>query len=179
MDGVFYIIGGLKIGACESSAVPAAQANGYPSSMDLYDVEAREWLRSQAVPGGGCVVAACGSGMYLYVLASHAYELSFWRFNGCRLSEKYKEWCRIKAPPLPAQVRLDRSVKFSCIGMGDKVILVQVMGCIDDLLTRGGRNTRGYKDGLVLVFDSATEEWSRAADLPEGITRAAVVSVEC
>lgn len=179
VNGVLYVIGGLKIGACSSRAVSGAQANVYTSSMDLYDVKSREWLRSRAVPDGGCVVASCGVAGYLYVLASHAVELSFWRFNGCKTNGGFGEWCRIKGPPLPAQVRLDSTVRFSCVGIGDKVVLVQVMGCIDDLLRRGGRSTRGLKEGLVLVYDPAAGEWSRGADLPEVIPRAACVSVEC
>lgn len=177
VDGVFYVIGGLKMGA---SRVPGTEAHVYASSMDLYDVEARGWLRSRAVPGGGCVVAACAAGGYVYVLASHTVELSFWRFNACRKSGGgFGEWCKMKSPPLPAQVRVDSTVRFSCVGVGENVCLIQVMGCIDDLLRRSGRNTRGLKEGLVLVYDSGAGEWSRGADLPELIRRAACVCVEC
>ncbi|KAL2485524.1 F-box/kelch-repeat protein [Abeliophyllum distichum] len=174
VDGVFYVIGGLKIGAAGNEA-----AHVYASSMDLYDVEARGWLRSRALPGGGCVVAACAANGHLYILSSHAVELSFWKFNGSRKSGEFGEWRRIKPPPLPAQVRLDSTVGFSCVGVGDKVVLIQVVGCIDDLLRRSGRKERGLKEGLVLVYDCTTEEWSRAADSPEVIRRAACVCVEC
>lgn len=199
VDGVFYVIGGLKIGASGnefSRAAANAEAHVYASSMDLYDVEARGWLRSRAVPGGGCVVAACAAAGHVYVLTSHAVELSFWRFDARRKSignsgintnsnnsssgnSGFGEWCRLKSPPLPAQVRLDSTVRFSCVGVGEKVVLVQVTGCIDDLLRRSGRSSRGLKEGLVLVYDSPGGEWSRAADLPEVIRRAACVSVEC
>ncbi|XP_059664049.1 F-box/kelch-repeat protein At5g26960 [Cornus florida] len=183
VDGVFYVIGGLKIGSSgnENSRAAGAEAHVYASSMDLYDVEARGWLRSRSVPGGGCVVAACAAEGHIYVLASHAVELSFWRFGARKKSGGggFGEWCRVKSPPLPAQFRLDSTVRFSCVGVGDKVALVQVMGCIDDLLRRGGRSTRGLKEGLVLVYDCAAGEWSREADLPEVIRRAACVSVEC
>ncbi|KNA24343.1 hypothetical protein SOVF_016430 [Spinacia oleracea] len=182
VDGVFYIIGGLMIGG--ASDTRAAEARVCASSMDLYDVSARGWLRSRAVPGGGCVVAACGAEGCVYVLASHAVELSFWRFNGRRKGGEggggaFGEWCRMRSPPLPAQVRLDGTVKFSCVGVEDKVVLIQVMGCIDDLLRRSGRNVRGYKEGIVLIFDCVSEEWNRGPDLPELVQRAACVCVDC
>lgn len=186
VDGLFYVIGGLRIGNSENERLGlASRASGtesvhlYASSMDLYDVAARVWLRSRAVPGGGCVVAACATGGFVYVLSSHAVEVSFWRFNGQRKSSNFGEWCRIKSPPLPAQVRLDSTVRFSCVGAGEKVVLIQVMGCIDDLLRRGGRNERGLKEGLVLMYDCTTGEWSRGADLPDVIRRAACVCVMC
>lgn len=185
-DGVFYVIGGLKIGMSGNDGLALASrgagADGvhiYASSMDLYDVEARTWLRSRAVPGGGCVVAACAIGGFVYVLSSHAVDLSFWKFNGLRKSNSFGEWCRIKAPPLPVQVRLDSTVRFTCVAVGDKVLLIQVMGCIDDLLRRGGRFEMGLKEGLVLIYDSLVGKWSRGAGLPEVIRRAACVCVEC
>ena len=76
VDGVFYVIGGLKIGSNGSrgvngsefsrAATAGAEAHVYASSMDLYDVEARVWLRSRAVPGGGCVVGwlVAGGGVF-------------------------------------------------------------------------------------------------------------------
>ncbi|KAL4578634.1 hypothetical protein LXL04_014761 [Taraxacum kok-saghyz] len=181
VDGVLYVIGGLKIsGTSGNDGTRTAAGTGahvYASSMDLYDVEARRWLRSRAVPGGGCVVAACSSGDHIYILASHAVELSFWRFNGSRRAG-FGEWCRLKSPPLPTQVRLDGTVRFSCVGVGEKVVLIQIMGCIDDLLRRSGRSTRGLKEALVLVYDSVGGEWSRGADLPDVVRRAACVCVE-
>ncbi|XP_031111128.1 F-box/kelch-repeat protein At5g26960 [Ipomoea triloba] len=187
VDGVFYVIGGLKIGSSgnEGLVVPGSRAakgsdaaHVYASSMDLYDVAASQWLRSRAVPGGGCVVAACAAAGFVFVLSSHAVELSFWKFNGARKSGGFGEWYRIRAPPLPAQVRLDSTVRFSCVAVGEKVVLIQVTGCIDDLLRRSGRTERGLKEGLVLVYDCATGDWSRGVDLPEAIRRAACVSVE-
>ncbi|CAH9072517.1 unnamed protein product [Cuscuta europaea] len=187
VDGVFYVIGGLKIGSSgnEGVVVPGSRAAGsdaahlYASSMDLYDVALGQWLRSRTVPGGGCVVAACAAGGSVYVLSSHAVELSFWKFNGTRKSSSFGEWCRLTSPPLPAQVRLDSTVRFGCVGAGGTVVLIQVTGCIDDLLRRSGRSQRGFKEGLVMVYDCAAGEWSRGADLPEGIRRAACVTVEC
>ncbi|KAF5751632.1 hypothetical protein HS088_TW02G00647 [Tripterygium wilfordii] len=185
VDGVFYVIGGLKIGSDSANEVPRAaagsEAHVYASSMDLYDVETRGWLRSRTLPGGGCVVAACATGGYVYVLASHAVELSFWRFNGLRKNNSgggFGEWCRIKSPPLPTQLRIDSTVRFSCVGVEDKVVLVQVSGGIDDLFRRSGRTVRGMREGLVLVYDCSGGEWSRGADLPEVIRRAVCVSVE-
>lgn len=186
VDGVFYVIGGLKIGGASGNGAGGIEAHVYASSMDLFDVEARVWLRSRAVPGGGCVVAACAVAGYVYVLTSHVVELSFWRFDARRKcggddsNEGFGEWCKMKSPPMPTQIRLDGTVRFCCVGVGDnKVILVQVVGCIDDLLRRSGRSQRGFKDGLVLVYDSGGGEWSRGPDLPEVIRRAACVSVEC
>ncbi|PKI57803.1 hypothetical protein CRG98_021870 [Punica granatum] len=152
VDGVFYVIGGLRIGSASGADQPhaamGAEAHVYASSMDLYDVEARAWLRSRSLPGGGCVVAACAAAGHVYILASHAVELSFWRFNAQRKAGGFGEWARLKAPPLPAQARLDSSVRFSCVGAGGIVVLVQVAGCIDDLLRRSGRGERGMREGL-------------------------------
>ncbi|KAK9154584.1 hypothetical protein Sjap_002064 [Stephania japonica] len=184
VDGVFYVIGGLKIGNgerhVESSRDARSESHFYASSMDLFDVKARVWLRSRAVPSGGCVVAACAAGGFIYVVASLAVELSFWRYDARRSSGGgEQQWCRMKSPPLPAQVRLDGTVRFCCVGVGENVVLVQVLGCIDDLLRRSGRSCRGLKEGLVLVFDSKVGEWIRVADLPEIMRRAACVCVEC
>ncbi|KAJ6299339.1 hypothetical protein OIU76_020334 [Salix suchowensis] len=145
VDGVFYVIGGLKIGAALENEVSRAAAAGaeayvYASTMDLFDVESRAWLRSRAVPGGGCAVAACA-------VAG--------RGGGGGSGKGFGEWCKIKNPPLPAQVRLDSTVR------------------------RSGRNVRGLKEGLVLVYDCVSGEWSRGPHLPEVIRRAACVTVEC
>ncbi|GMG99973.1 hypothetical protein Nepgr_001813 [Nepenthes gracilis] len=189
--GLFYVIGGLKIGASFEVARASAgtDAQTYVNSMDVYDVEAGVWLRSRTVPGGGCVVAACGAHGHVYVLASHAVELSFWRFNARRNcgsgrssggGSGFGEWFRMKSPPLLPQLRLDSTVRFGCVGVEDKVVLVQA-GCIDELLRRSGWGVRGgcKGGGVVLIFDCVSEEWSRGADLPEVIQRAACVCVEC
>lgn len=193
LNGVFYVIGGLRVGASagEDISRPAA-SNHYASSMDCYDVEACGWLRSRTVPGGGCVVAACAvDDGFVYVLTSHAVELSFWRFNARRKSHVgrggsggggvFGEWRRMKSPPQPVRVRLDSTMRFHCVGVGNnKVVVVQVMGCVDDLLRRGGgRRGRGVKEAVVLVYDGEAEEWSRGPDLPEVLRRAAFVCVEC
>ncbi|KAK7316635.1 hypothetical protein RJT34_00250 [Clitoria ternatea] len=185
VDGVFYVIGGLRIGASEqdvfSRAGGGAEAHAvYASSMDLFDVETRAWQRSRTVPGGGCVVAACAAAGRVYVLTSHAVEISFWSFdsrkkctgnnnnsngNGGGRGNVCGEWCRIKSPPLAAQVRVDSRMRFSCVGMGDKVVLVQ--------------GTTTLNEGFVLVYDCVAGEWGKGVDLPEVYRRAAFVGVEC
>jgi len=175
-DGVFYVIGGLRIGASGQNLFPGASRGteahaAYASSMDLFDVEARVWLRSRTVPNGGCVVAACAAAGRVYVLTSHAVEFSFWSFHARRKSDTGKgsgEWCRIKSPPLPAQVRVDTRMRFSFVGIGDKVVLIQSLN-----------EVRGVKEGFVLVYDCATGEWGRGVDLPEVYRRATYVGVEC
>ncbi|KAG9454840.1 hypothetical protein H6P81_007744 [Aristolochia fimbriata] len=188
-DGVFYVIGGLRIGdGCRTAAAassstfpPRGEAHVYASSMDLYDVGAGAWMRGRQVPNGGCVVAACGAGGHVYVLASHAVELSFWRCEGRRSAgAAFGEWGRLRPPPVPAQVRLDGTVRFCCVGVGESAVaLVQVVGSIDDLLRRSGRSERGHRDGLVLVYDCRSGEWNRGPDLPEVLSRAGCVSAEC
>lgn len=180
-DGVFYIIGGLRLGG-GGGGVTGREAQVYASSMDLYDVDGGTWLRSRALPGGGCVVGACSAMGHVYVLANHAVELSFWRFDGRRRGDGgggFGEWSRIKSPPLAAgQLRVDSRVRFSCVGVEDKVMLVQVMGCIDDLLWRNVGGDRGrYKESLVLVYNISSAEWSRGPDIPDCITRAACVDL--
>ncbi|KAI4386195.1 hypothetical protein MLD38_004150 [Melastoma candidum] len=181
-DGVFYVIGGLRFGG-------GREAHVYASSMDLYDVEAGVWLRSRSVPGGGCVVGACSTEEgFVYVLASHAVESSFWRFDGRRRKGRkgggggrggFGEWRRMKSPPMPAQVRLDATVKFGCVAVGEEVAVVQVGGCIDDLLRRSGRSGRGLRGGLLLVYHTISGEWSRGSDLPGVMSRALCTSVFC
>lgn len=178
-DGIFYVIGGLRIGALEQNEFSRASLGGethaaaYASSMDLFEVEGRTWLKSRAVPGGGCVVAACAVVGKIYVLTSHTVELSFWSFDAKRKCDggggggTFGEWCRIKSPPMRSPIRVDTRMRFSCVGMGGKVVLIQVGGCVKS------------KDGFVLVYDCVTGEWERGADLPEVYRRAAYVGVEC
>ncbi|XP_010527722.1 PREDICTED: F-box/kelch-repeat protein At5g26960 [Tarenaya hassleriana] len=155
LDGVFYVIGGLKIvndlSRAAAAGAAAAEAPVYASSMDLFDVGASQW--------------------------------PFWRFHALRHRTgggggALGEWRRLRSPPLPPQVRLDGTVRFSCVGVEDKVAVVQVVGCIDDLLRRSGRSERGLRESLVLVYDTAEGEWKRGADLPEVISRAACACVE-
>ncbi|GLT84294.1 hypothetical protein SLE2022_025330 [Rubroshorea leprosula] len=76
---------------------------------------------------------------------------------------------KLEGLPMPTQIRLNSMVRFSCVGVGDRVVLVQVERCNDNLLQRSGRSERGMREGLVLAYDSVGGEWSRAVDLPEGI----------
>ncbi|CAJ1964605.1 unnamed protein product [Sphenostylis stenocarpa] len=176
VDGVFYVIGGLRIGASEQNLLPRASRGteahaAYASSMDLFDVEARVWLRSRSVPNGGCVVAACAAAGRVYLLTSHAVEYSFWSFNARRKRDNgrgFGEWCRIKSPPLPAQLRMDTRMRFSFVGIGDKVVLIQSLN-----------EVRGVKEGFVLVYDCVAGNWRRGVDLPEVYRRATYVGVEC
>ncbi|VFQ95453.1 unnamed protein product [Cuscuta campestris] len=181
VDGVFYVIGGLKIGSSGNEGVSRAAgpdaALVYAGSMDLYDVAAGQWLKSRTVPVGGCVVAACAEGGFVYILSSHAVELSFWEFNGALKSSGFAEWRRLKSPPV--QVRLDSAVRFSCVGAGGRVVLVQVTGRTQDMARRSGRGERVFRGGTMMVYDCAAGEWSRGADLPEFIGSAACVTVEC
>ncbi|GAB2277116.1 hypothetical protein Dimus_011823 [Dionaea muscipula] len=176
IEGLFCVIGGLKIGSsCELSRAAAVgtEAQMYANSMDMYDVEVRCWLRSRAIPGGGCVVAACGAYGHVYVLASHAVELSFWRFSPRKRNDggggsRFGEWCRLRSPPLPAQARLDSTVRFGCVGVEDKVVLIQA-----------GQGGRGCREGLVLIFDCVGNEWTRGVSLLGVVLRATCVCVEC
>ncbi|KAK9735892.1 hypothetical protein RND81_04G235700 [Saponaria officinalis] len=165
VESVFYIIGGLKIGG--ASDTRAAEARAFASSMDLYDVASRGWLKTRSVPGGGCVVAACGAHGHVYVLASHAVELSFWRFNATRNgssgSGTFGEWCRMRPPPMPAQVRVGGGVKYSSVGVEEKVVLIQV----------------NKIQANVFIFDCVTQEWSSAPNLPHFVQRVATICVDC
>ncbi|KAH9763204.1 F-box/kelch-repeat protein [Citrus sinensis] len=116
----------------------------YMSSMDLYDVEARVWLRSRAVPGGGCVIAACAAVGFIYVLTSHAVEMSFWRFDARRRHGGFGEWSRMKTP-------LDGSIKFSLVGVGNKVMLA---------LMKNGRVLRASDERFVWIYDTVAGDWS-------------------
>ena len=159
-DGVFYVIGGLKI---DGPPTGAADAQMYMSSMDLYDVEARVWLRSRAVPGGGCVIAACAAVEFIYVLTSRAVEMSFWRYDARRRHGGFGEWSRMKTPQLAqpwnrmktlqlAQpVRLDGSIKFSLVGVGNKVMLA---------LMKNGRVLRASDERFVWIYDTVAGDWS-------------------
>lgn len=188
--GVFYIAGGLRVGGGRTG-VEAGRLDAHicAGSMDAYHVEAGAWVRGRpgagagsaaAVPGGWCVVGACGSGPYVYVVASHAVELSFWRWEGKVRRVGGGEWTRLVPPPVPARVGLGGAVRFSCAAVGEEkvVALVQVsVGC------SGGGAARWRSDnlaveGALLVYDIRSGEWSRGPDLPTRLRRAAVVCVE-
>ncbi|GAU21039.1 hypothetical protein TSUD_132510 [Trifolium subterraneum] len=183
-DGVFYVIGGLRIGASEKNEFSRANlgAEAYASSMDLFEVEGRTWLKSRTVPGGGCVVAGCAAAGKVYLLTSHTVEVSFWSFDAKRkcgggrgAGGAFGEWVKLTSPRFPVQVRVDSRIRFSCLGMGDKVVLIQVGGCVLNEERRRGSS----REGFVLVYDCGSGEWERGIDLLEIYRRAAYVGVEC
>lgn len=171
VDGIFYVIGGLKFGKKNGFSL---QPYAYVGSMDSYDPKTNTWLKTKALPMGGCVIACAVMGSYIYMLSSHAVELSFWRYD-----TRNDSWSRIKPPPIPSPLRMDNVLKFSCVTMGTCVYILQVGGCIDDLLRRSGRCARGLKEGLVLIYDTKLHEWARGPDLPLVKNGAVCAAVEC
>jgi hypothetical protein len=138
------------------------------------------WARPRAVPGGGCVVGACGAGDgHLYVVASHAVDLSFWRWHGGG-GRSSGGWVALEAPPVPrGAVGLSVAVRVAMAGMGaDRVaavVNVAAVRCHAAAAAASG----GAVEGLVLVYDIGGGRWSRASDLPPGFRRAACTAVEC
>ncbi|GLJ13719.1 hypothetical protein SUGI_0218910 [Cryptomeria japonica] len=171
VDGIFYVIGGLKFGRKNRFSV---QPYAYVSSMDSYDPKTDTWLKTKPLPMGGCVIACAVMGSYIYMLCSHAVELSLWRYDA-----RKDTYSRIKSPPIPSPLRMDNVLKFCCVTMGSFVYIVQVGGSIDDLLRRSGRCARGLKEGLVLIYDTKLQEWCRGPDLPYVKNGAACAVVEC
>ncbi|GLJ37050.1 hypothetical protein SUGI_0750710 [Cryptomeria japonica] len=171
VNGIFYVIGGLKFGHMNGLCV---QPYAYVGSMDSFDPKTNTWLKTKALPMGGCVIACTVIGSCIYMLSSHAVELSFWKY-----ATDNDTWTRIKPPPIPSPLRMDSLLKFSCVSIGALVYIIQVGGTIDDLLRRSGRSTRGLKEGLVLIFDTKLQEWQRGPDLPYIKNGAACAVVEC
>ncbi|PKA55367.1 F-box/kelch-repeat protein [Apostasia shenzhenica] len=172
--GVFYVIGGIRVGARpgEVDDEVARSAHACAGSLDAYHVRSKQWLRSRAaVPGGGCVVGACGAGPHVYVLASHAVEVSFWRWEA--RGRRGGDWIRLESPPAPAgKLRRGGAVRFSCAAVGDDRLVALVYssaGC-------GGQ--RGVESAM-LVYDITAGEWSRGPDLPPELRRAGCAFVEC
>lgn len=171
VNGIFYVIGGLKFGNMNGLCM---QPYAYVSSMDSFDPKTNAWLKTKALPMGGCVIACTVVGSCIYMLSSHAVELSFWKYV-----TDTDSWTRIKQPPIPSPLRMDNVLKFNCVTMGSLVYIIQVGGSIDDLLRRSGRNARGLKEGLVLIYDTKLQEWQRGPDLPYVQNGAACAVVEC
>lgn len=146
----------------------------YVSSMDSFDPKTNSWLKTKALPMGGCVIACTVVGSCIYMLSSHAVELSFWNYDTHNDS-----WTRIKAPPIPSPLRMDNRLKFSCVTVGTSVYIIQVGGSIDDILRRSGRQARNLKEGLVLIYDTLVQEWSRGPDLPCIKSGAVCTVVQC
>ncbi|KAJ1274105.1 hypothetical protein BS78_05G037100 [Paspalum vaginatum] len=179
--GVFYVAGGVAVGAPGG----ALEAHACAGSVDALHVAsgAWAWARPRAVPSGGCVVGACGAGDgHLYVVASHAAGLCFWRWSsrggGGGAGGGGGGWVALEAPPVPTgSVGLGVAVRVAMAGVGaDRVAAVVNVAAV-----RGGHNQRhaAAVEGLVLVYDIAGGKWSRAPDLPPGFRRAACAAVEC
>ncbi|XP_020590572.1 LOW QUALITY PROTEIN: F-box/kelch-repeat protein At5g26960 [Phalaenopsis equestris] len=174
--GIFYVIGGLRVGSRREEEEEARGAHTCAGSMDAYHVRAGVWLRVRAVvPGGGCIVGACGAGAHVYVLASHAVELSFWRWDG--KGRRGGDWTRLEPPPVGGQLRLGGAVHFSCTSIGD----AKLAALVHASASHGGdigRRSRGG-EAVLLVYDIEADEWSRGLDLPPGLRRAVCAYVEC
>ncbi|XP_072954655.1 F-box/kelch-repeat protein At5g26960 [Typha angustifolia] len=170
--GVFYVAGGLRVGSGR-----VLDAHVCAGSVDAYHVAGRGWLRPRAVPGGGCVVGTCGVGEHVYILASHAVEISFWRWEVGGRGRRGGEWTRLDSPPVPSRVGLGGAVLFSCAAVGaDRMAAVVHVSAV-----RGGTvdEAAASADGAVLVYDIPGGEWTRGPDLPPGFRRAACAGVEC
>lgn len=128
--------------------------------MDSYDPKTNTWLKTKALPMGGCVIACAVMGSYIYMLSSHAVELTFWGYD-----TRNDLWSRIK-PPILSPSRMENVLKFSFVTMGTCVYVLQVGGCNDDFLTRSGRCARGLEEGLVLIYDTKLHEWDRGCNFP-------------
>ncbi|XP_039126977.1 F-box/kelch-repeat protein At5g26960-like [Dioscorea cayenensis subsp. rotundata] len=170
-SGVFYVIGGLIVGS--SPRAGRLDAHVWAGTMDTYEVETGVWgsRRAASVPGGGCVVGACGAGSHVYVLASHAVEVSFWRWDAGK--GRRGDWLRLEPPPITAHLRLGGAARFCCSALGQDKIVALVHVSSD------ASRRRGSTDGVVLVYDIVKGEWNRGPDLPVGFRRAALACVEC
>eukprot|EP00249_Psilotum_nudum_P007999 c20970_g1_i1 orf=382-1662(+) len=171
VDGIFYVIGGLKFGSIVGLS---AKPYTYVGSMDSFNPKTNTWQKTRFLPMGGCVIACTVVASCIYMLSNHAVELSFWKYNTVNDS-----WTKIKPPPIPSPLRLDNRLKFSCVTVGTAVYIIQVSGSIDDILRRSGRQGRGLKEGLVLIYDTFLEEWSRGPNLPFVKAGASCAVVRC
>ncbi|CAM6099215.1 unnamed protein product [Calypogeia fissa] len=163
VNGIFYVIGGLKFSSMLGLCV---QPYPYDGSMDSFNTRTNSWQRTMKLPMRGCVIASTVVGSSIYMLCSLALELSFWKYETGH-DGGAEGFYEIKPPPpILSPLRIDNYLKFSCVTMGTCVYIIQVGGSIDDLLRRSGRHGRGLKEGLVLIYDTVTGEWSRGPDLP-------------
>ncbi|GJN28377.1 hypothetical protein PR202_gb16490 [Eleusine coracana subsp. coracana] len=175
--GVFYVAGGVAVSSSSPGGGIEACAAG---TVDALHLASGAWGAPRAVPGGGCVVGACGAGGHLYVVASHAAGLSFWRLG---VSGRGGAWVPLEAPPVPSGcvVGLGVAVRVAMAGVGaagDRIVAV-----VNASPVRRGHGVGGAAvplQGLVLVYDVAGGgKWTCAPDLPHGFRRAACVAVEC
>uniref|UniRef100_A0ACD5XYR1 Uncharacterized protein n=1 Tax=Avena sativa TaxID=4498 RepID=A0ACD5XYR1_AVESA len=176
--GVFYVAGGVAVSGDGARALEAHVCAG---SVDALHVASGAWARPRALPGGGCVMGACGVGAHLYVVASHAVELSFWRWHGGagRGSDLRAGggWVALEAPPMPrGSVGLGMAVRVAMAGIGRETVTAVMSAA-----AVRGHNAVGAVpfDGMVLAYDIAGGKWSRAPDLPPGFRRAACAGVDC
>ncbi|KAG2614734.1 F-box/kelch-repeat protein At5g26960-like [Panicum virgatum] len=188
--GVFYVAGGVAVSGHPGGdgGARALEAHACAGSVDALHVASGAWAwsaRPRAVPGGGCVVGACGAGDgHLYVVASHAVDLSFWRWSGGggganRGGGGACGWVALEAPPVPrGSVGLGMAVRVAMAGVGgDRVAaVVNVAAAVRGHNAAGGG---AALEGMVLVYDIGGGKWSRAPDLPRGFRRAACAAVEC
>ncbi|EEE52726.1 hypothetical protein OsJ_35142 [Oryza sativa Japonica Group] len=165
---------------CPARARRAFEAHVCAGSVDALHVASGAWARPRALPGGGCVVGACGVGDHLYMVASHAVELSFWRWCGANGragdGRGWGGWVALEAPPMPrGSVGLGMAVRVAMAGLGTN----RVAAVVSAAAVRGHNAGGGALEGMVLVYDIAGGKWSRAPDLPPGFRRAACAGVEC
>ncbi|KAF0890113.1 hypothetical protein E2562_037681 [Oryza meyeriana var. granulata] len=177
--GVFYVAGGV---AMSGEGARALEAHVCAGSVDALHVASGSWARPRVLPGGGCVVGACGIGDHLYVVASHAVELSFWRWCSGATGRGgdgrgWGGWVALEAPPMPrGSVGLGMAVRVAMAGLGSN----RVAAVVSAAAVRGHNVAGdGALEGMVLVYDIAGGKWSRAPDLPPGFRRAACAGVEC
>lgn len=135
------------------------------------------------VPAGGCILGACGIGDMLYIVASHAVEISFWRWNGevststTRGGGNNGRWDRLKPPPVPGQV--GTGLRFSCTAVGPCKVAVLVHVSAVRWRMTAERVAAGVVDGALLVYDVLSGEWTHGPIVPSGSRRTSCVSVEC
>ena len=118
VNGIFYVIGGLKFSSMLGLSM---QPYAYVASMDAFDTKLNCWQKTRVLPMGGCVIACTVVGRAIYMLTSHAVELSFWKYDTWDES-----FTRVKPPPIPSPLRIDNFLKFSCVTMGSDVYIIQV-----------------------------------------------------
>lgn len=118
VNGIFYVIGGFKF---SSMLGLSRQPYAYVASMDAFDTKLNCWQKTRILPMGGCVIACTVVGRAIYMLTSHAVELSFWKYDTWDES-----FTRVKPPPIPSPLRIDNFLKFSCVTMGSDVYIIQV-----------------------------------------------------
>ncbi|KAJ4810716.1 F-box/kelch-repeat protein [Rhynchospora pubera] len=123
------------------------------------------WLHTHScsittVPAGGCILGACGIGNMLYIMASYALDISFSR------------WDKLKPPPVPGQV--GTGLRFSCTAVGpNKVATVVHVSAVR------GRVAAGAVNGVLLVYDVPSGEWTYGPYILPESRHTSCVSVEC